>query len=211
MSVGVWARSFLHPLGVCDSIGYGAPNPPLRQAAGRYMTCYMVRKFYLNPFGYNLFWSVQMSTCILMNMCMIYENNSNKVLVQDKIGSKWSGITFPGGHVDDGESIYESTVREVKEETGLTISRLEQVGIIHMDKPNSYEKRIIFLYKTSNFNGKIIAESNEGRVFWVDINKLKTMQLSPNMSEYLKLFLNNDMIEAYVTPNGNGKNNYIFY
>ena len=142
---------------------------------------------------------------------MIYVENSNQVLVQDKVCSKWSGITFPGGHVDDGESIYESTIREAKEETGLTISKLEQVGIIHMNKPNSHERRIIFLYKTSNFKGKIITESNEGKVFWVDINELKTMHLAPNMSEYLKLFLNNDMIEAYVTPNANGKNDYIFY
>ncbi|VTS12878.1 MutT/NUDIX family protein [Streptococcus pseudoporcinus] len=33
---------------------------------------------------------------ILTNMCMIYDNQG-RVLVQDKVGSNWCGITFPGG------------------------------------------------------------------------------------------------------------------
>jgi len=37
MPVDVWTRSFLHPLTVCGSSRYVAPNPPLRQAAGRYV------------------------------------------------------------------------------------------------------------------------------------------------------------------------------
>ncbi|MCL2057818.1 MAG: NUDIX domain-containing protein [Oscillospiraceae bacterium] len=59
-------------------------------------------------------------------------DNTNRVLVQDKVHSRWSGITFPGGHIDDGESIYESIIREVREETGLTVSNLKSAGMIHM-------------------------------------------------------------------------------
>lgn len=39
----------------------------------------------------------------LTNMCMIYD--ANKVLVQNKVDDTYSGITFPGGHVEKGESI----------------------------------------------------------------------------------------------------------
>ena len=38
----------------------------------------------------------------LTNMCMIYKDN--KVLVQERVKS-WKGISFPGGHVEDGESV----------------------------------------------------------------------------------------------------------
>jgi len=41
-----------------------------------------------------------MTEIILMNMCMIYDKESNKVVVQDKINTKWNVITFPGGHVE---------------------------------------------------------------------------------------------------------------
>lgn len=152
-----------------------------------------------------------MPKCTLMNMCMIFNSTTNQVLIQDKINSKWSGITFPGGHVDDAESICESTVREVKEETGLDIFDLEQAGLIHMYDPVNHDRRLIFLYKTSHFEGELNNESYEGKVYWASIHELENIQLAPNMREYLKLFLNNDMIEAYVTPGTNGMSNFTFY
>ena len=39
----------------------------------------------------------------LTNMCMVYDDNGN-VLVQDKVDSDWGGLTFPGGHIEKGES-----------------------------------------------------------------------------------------------------------
>ncbi|MDD4369118.1 MAG: NUDIX domain-containing protein, partial [Oscillospiraceae bacterium] len=53
----------------------------------------------------------------LTNMCMV--SQGDKVLVQDRLDPHWRGITFPGGHVETGESLAEAVIREVKEETGL--------------------------------------------------------------------------------------------
>ncbi len=39
---------------------------------------------------------------IFTNMCMIY--NEDYILVQDRQNLDWPGITFPGGHVEYGES-----------------------------------------------------------------------------------------------------------
>ena len=39
----------------------------------------------------------------LTNMCMVYDDKGN-VLVQDKIDENWGGLTFPGRHVEKGES-----------------------------------------------------------------------------------------------------------
>lgn len=58
---------------------------------------------------------------IFTNMCMI-ENEQRQILVQDRQGLSWSGITFPGGHVEQKESFHDAVVREIEEETGLTIS-----------------------------------------------------------------------------------------
>ena len=56
-----------------------------------------------------------------VNMCLI--KNGDKVLVQDRVSPNWPGITFPGGHVERCESFVDAVIREVKEETGLTISK----------------------------------------------------------------------------------------
>lgn len=64
----------------------------------------------------------------ITNMCMIY--SGEKILVQDKIGdNNWSGITFPGGHVEKGEPFTDAVIREVKEETGLTVSNPRLCGV----------------------------------------------------------------------------------
>lgn len=58
--------------------------------------------------------------CELTNLCMLTDDEG-RILVQDRTDPSWPGICFPGGHVEPGESFVESVIREVREETGLTI------------------------------------------------------------------------------------------
>ena len=44
---------------------------------------------------------------IMTNMCMVF--SENRILVQDKTDDDYSGITFPGGHVERGESFTDGT------------------------------------------------------------------------------------------------------
>lgn len=67
-------------------------------------------------------------SAIFTNMCMIYDDKGN-ILVQDRKNPDWPGITFPGGHVEPGESFVCSVIREVKEETGLDIENPQLCGI----------------------------------------------------------------------------------
>ena len=55
-----------------------------------------------------------------MNMCMIQDDKGN-VLALDKVNDSYTGTTFPGGHVEQNEIFQKSMIREVWEETGLTI------------------------------------------------------------------------------------------
>ena len=101
-------------------------------------------------------------------MCMI--SSGDEVLVQDRLDPAWPGITFPGGHVEDGESFADSVIREVKEETGLTISQPRLVGV--KDWCDEASRYVVMLYRTESFKGELCS-SEEGEVWWEHINNLK--------------------------------------
>ena len=59
---------------------------------------------------------------ILTNMCLIEDGRGNIVMqIRDPKRYSWSGAALPGGHIEAHEGLVESVIREVKEETGLTI------------------------------------------------------------------------------------------
>ena len=86
----------------------------------------------------------------LTNMCMIYDDKGN-VLVEEKLVQNSKGLIFPGGHVESNESVVDSMIREIQEETGLTISNLQFCGIkdwIEFDG----SRYMVFLYKTNTYS-----------------------------------------------------------
>lgn len=130
---------------------------------------------------------------ILTNMCMIYDDS--RVLVQEKIDDDYSGIMFPGGHVEKGESFTDAVIREVYEETGLTISAPRLCGI--KDWPNEDGSRyVVLFYKTDKFSGEL-KSSEEGEVYWLELEEMKKMHLAEGMDKMLEVFLNEDISEYY--------------
>jgi 8-oxo-dGTP diphosphatase len=140
---------------------------------------------------------------------MVYDRTNRKVLVQDRVQS-WKGIAFPGGHVEDGESIIDSTIRELKEETGLSVSGLEPCGIIYWYNDETKDRYFVFNYKTETYSGELIDKTEEGRVFWVDIDALPQMKLSPGLKERLPMFLEGKYREGFGIWNDNKPGELIY-
>lgn len=131
----------------------------------------------------------------ITNMVMVEDKTTNKFLVQQRIKS-WKGISFPGGHVEPGESFVDSAIREIKEETGLDIKNLKSCGVIHWSHSKRKNRYIVFLYKTSDFSGTLLEETEEGKVFWASIEEIQNMELSRNFEKYIPMFFN-DSSEFY--------------
>lgn len=134
----------------------------------------------------------------LYNMCMVVDPKKNLVLVQDKIEKDgWGGITFPGGHLEPGESVLHSAIREVREETGLIVDHLAFAGMIDYWNRQTGLRWLCFLYKTSSFQGELLERTQEGPVFWTDASTLSELPLAPHMEQYLTLFTDDKALEAY--------------
>lgn len=83
---------------------------------------------------------------------------------------KWIGV---GGHIEEGESPEECLLREVMEETGLTLTDYRLRGVITF-MTDTYPAEYMFLYTAEGFTG-IMHACNEGELEWVP--KVKVEQL----------------------------------
>ena len=134
---------------------------------------------------------------ILTNLCMVEDLENGKVVLQYRSPEKnhWSGYAFPGGHIEEGESLVESVIREIEEETGLTIfnPRLVAVKNWHLEDGIRY---IVFCYKATEFTGQL-RSSDEGEVSWVEKDQLEKLDLSYDMLPLLEVMEDPDLSEFY--------------
>ena len=137
---------------------------------------------------------------IFTNMCMISDGNGN-ILVQDRQNPDWPGITFPGGHVEPGESFTDSVIREVFEETGLTVENPILCGVKQFQTRRE-ERYVVFLYRADRFSGAL-RSSDEGEVFWIPRQALDSYPLAPDFLDMVRVFEEPNLSEFfYIQENG---------
>ena len=138
----------------------------------------------------------------LTNMCMICDGKGN-VLVQNKRNHPtWSGWNFPGGHVERGEYVTPSVIREMQEETGLLIESPRLCGIKEFHRSADGKRYIVFLYVANRFSGEL-KPSGEGEVFWYPLSELAASdQLINGFGDMLSVFTLEEISEVYYHRKG---------
>ncbi|MBC6010164.1 NUDIX domain-containing protein [Catenibacterium sp. NSJ-22] len=140
-----------------------------------------------------------------MNMCMI-EDHEGHVLIQNKVNDSYTGITFPGGHVEKEEIFKDAMIREVKEETGLTIKNPYLCGLYHWYKHSIHN--IILVYKASEYEGTLHS-SDEGEVYWIDEEDFLKQPLATGM-EYVWDIVHKQHQECIMSNMGEHKRGDLF-
>ena len=134
----------------------------------------------------------------LTNMCIVYDGD--QILVQNRTKSDWPGLSFPGGHVEQGESLTGSVIREIREETGLTISHPVLCGIKDWSNEDGSRYMVLF-FKTNEFSGELTS-SEEGEMRWVKLSEIDNLPLGLDFREMLEIFQRDDLSEFYYQKQG---------
>ncbi len=100
---------------------------------------------------------------------------------------------FPGGHVELNEDFTDAVIREVYEETGLTIAYPRLCGIKDWYKDDG-SRYVVLLYKTDKFSGEL-KSSEEGEVFWTTLSEFEKLNLANGMNDMLKIFIDDNLSE----------------
>lgn len=137
----------------------------------------------------------------LTTLCLIHRGN--QYLLQDRVKKDWKGYTLPGGHVEPGESIVDATIREMKEETGLTIRNPKLCGVKQFPIENG--RYLVFLFETEEFDGEVVS-SEEGAMHWVNAEELDSVNTVSDLKELLQVMLDENLSEfQYVIEDGKWK------
>ena len=94
---------------------------------------------------------------------------------------KWIGV---GGKFEKNETPEECLLREVKEETGLTLTKFDYRGLITFIS-NEWETEYMHLFTASEYEGEMI-ECDEGELVWVKKSELETLSLWEGDKIFLK-------------------------
>lgn len=86
---------------------------------------------------------------------------------------KWNGL---GGKLDPGESPEECVIREVREESGLKISKPILKGLLTFPGFANDEDWYAFVFLAREFEGQLI-DSSEGDLAWIDDQDLLELDL----------------------------------
>ena len=139
----------------------------------------------------------RVETVELTNLCLI--RRGNDILLQNRVKADWRGLALPGGHVEPGESIVDSVIREIREETGLTVKNPKLRGVKQF--PIEGGRYIVFLYEATEFEGAL-RDSEEGGVAWYPRDKVRELPTVADLEELIQVMEREDLSEfIYLVDN----------
>ena len=113
-------------------------------------------------------------------LCLI--ENGDKILLQNRQKKNWRGYALPGGHVERGESFIDAVIREMKEETGLTILDPRLAGVKQFPIENG--RYVVLLFKATKWTGTVVS-SEEGQMEWIEYGKISNVKTVDDFAELL--------------------------
>ncbi len=143
----------------------------------------------------------------LATLCYLRKNNKvlmihrNKRTKEGDIHSgKWNGL---GGKLDIAESPRDCVIREVKEESGLTIFYPKLHGVLTFPNFAKGKDWVVFVYSASDFDGELLSGCEEGEISWVGEEELFMLPLWPGDFYFLPHVLKGKFFEGkFIYDNG---------
>ena len=124
-----------------------------------------------------------MNKTVLTTICYIEKDGKTLMLYRNKKKNdvhegKYVGI---GGKFEFGETPEECIIREIKEETGLTVNSLRYHGLISFPKFANDDNWYMFIFSCRDFEGEVpedrLDDCPEGRLLWVDNDKVMDLNM----------------------------------
>jgi 8-oxo-dGTP diphosphatase len=132
----------------------------------------------------------------MYTMCLVQDGD--RVLLVNRPSERgFPGYIGPGGKVDFPESLTEGAIREVREETGLTVTELVYKGLDEYVDPHKNYRYMVFNYLATAYEGKLLTNPPEGELLWVPISEALELPMQPWFKRRFPLFFEQGTFEIY--------------
>ncbi len=128
---------------------------------------------------------------------LTYLFDGDKVLLIEKKRGMGTGYhNAPGGHIELEETKVEAAFRETKEETGLDVSDLKEVGTLYFQFKEGI-RMIGYVFFAYSYLGTLIDECDETRPFWCNVKDIDYSMMWEDDRLWLPLALEGKKFEGY--------------
>lgn len=111
---------------------------------------------------------------------LVYALRDDQVLLVQRLKEPNRGLwVAPGGKVEHGESPVECAVREMREETGLTIERPVLRAVMTETSPRPDYQWLTFIFVAWDFDGTFTPAAGVGEFRWVPIDEVANLPIPP--------------------------------
>lgn len=97
--------------------------------------------------------------------------------------------------MEKGESFVQAVIREMKEETGMTVRRPRLCGLKQFQTDED-ERYIVAPFKTEEFEGELVS-SDEGQMYCIRREELEKQNLADDFFELLRVFDEEELTEFF--------------
>jgi len=147
--------------------------------------------------------------CVL---CLIENPQNHQLLMVKNLRGMNKGFyNFAGGKLNWGEDIRTALVREVKEETNLTLTGAKFVGRIDIVPADVKKVRAdtkdcqVYVFYSYRYTGELKAADREVELYWFDRDKIPFENMRDNDRLWLPKVLNGEMVNMKFRRDQNGK------
>jgi len=120
----------------------------------------------------------------LPNAASVALIDGQRVLLIQRARAPWLGLwSLPGGRLEAGETAEQCAIREVREETGLSIYALRPLMRMELGGGTNF---VLQVFATEGFEGKIVASDEISDHRWVRAGMVGVLETTPHLAKVLE-------------------------